>query len=190
MNKEIKFGRDLVKHSLGENIRPTFEKEYRKDTGISSYNQANEILKIAYNQTKINSGDSDTEKVAKVLEYINDLMDFESDMNDVFRAPPEALTVRTGDCDDYCFLAAALFEEAGIDTAIGFYKNDDDSGHTMNLLHLNELEGYSYYSYDSLTSKGLSSGKWIQIEPQRYIDDQNDEEWMEDWELRLAEEID
>ena len=190
MNKEIKFGRDLVKHSLGKNIRPTFEKEYRKDTGISSYNQANEILKIAYNQTKINSGDSDTEKVAKVLEYINDLMDFESDMNDVFRAPPEALTVRTGDCDDYCFLAAALFEEAGIDTAIGFYKNDDDSGHTMNLLHLDELEEYSYYSYDSLTSKGLSSGKWIQIEPQRYIDDQNDEEWMEDWELRLAEEID
>ena len=190
MYKEIKFGRDLVRHSLGENIWATLEKEYRKDTGISSYSQANEILKIAYNQTKISSGDSDTEKVTKILEYINDLMDFESDMNDVFRAPAEVLTVRSGDCDDYCFLAAALFDEAGIKTAIGFYKNEDDNGHTMNLLHLDELEGYNYYSYDSLTSKGLSSGKWIQIEPQRYIDDQNDEEWMEDWELRLAEEID
>ena len=190
MYKEIKFGRDLVKHSLGENIRATLEKEYRKDTGISSYSQANEILKIAYNQTKIMAGDSDTEKVAKILEYVNDLLDFESDMNDVFRAPVEVLTVRTGDCDDYCFLAAALFEEAGIDTAIGFYEDDDEGGHVMLLLHLPELEDYSYYSYDDLTSKGLRSGKWIQIEPQRYIDDQNDEEWMENWELRLAEEID
>jgi len=190
MYKEIKFGRDLIKHSLGENIRATLEKEYRKDTGISSYSQAYELLKIAYNQTKVMTSDSDTEKVAKILEYVNDLLDFESDMNDVFRAPAEVLTVRTGDCDDYCFLAAALFEEAGIETAIGFYENDNDNGHTMNLLHLEELEGYSYYSYDDLTSKGLRSGKWIQIEPQRYINDQNDEEWMENWELRLAEEID
>ena len=190
MNKEIKFGRDLVKHTLGKNIRATIEKEYRKDTGISSYTQAYEILKIAYNQTLITKGDSDTEKVEKILDYVNDLLDFESDLNDVFRAPAEVLTVRTGDCDDYCFLAAALFEEAEIETAIGFYEDSDEGGHVMLLLRLSDLEGYSYYSYDSLTSKGLSSGKWIQIEPQRYIDDQNDKEWMDNWKLRLAEEID
>jgi hypothetical protein len=50
------------------------------------------------------------------------------------------------------------------------------------------LGGYGYYYYSDLTSLGLASGKWIIIEPQMLIQNQDDSSWFSQWIIEVAAE--
>lgn len=135
--------------------------------------------------------------MGKILDFLVDHMTYNNEVENVFRAPVEALSIRSGDCDDYTALAAALFEAVGIDSAIGYFKSTKTPGsaHHMVLVRLDELNvtdpyyDHVYFFYDDLTGRGLRSGRWIKIEPQRWIDYQGDAEWMDEWELYTAVEV-
>ena len=58
----------------------------------------------------------------------------------------------------------------------------------MTLIHLDSLGSYPYYYYSDLTSLGLQSGEWIEIEPQTTIDKQSTE-WVDQWEIFVAAEV-
>ena len=77
----------------------------------------------------------------------------------------------------------------GIDCAIGFFENDS-SAHVMVLVHLEDLGSYECWYNDDLTHYNLQDGKWITIEPQTTIEYQADEEWMQQWNIEMAVEID
>jgi hypothetical protein len=51
------------------------------------------------------------------LDFIYTHISYEEEIDDVFLAPVETLGFKSGDCDDFSILAAAFFEEAGIDAA-------------------------------------------------------------------------
>ncbi len=85
-------------------------------------------------------------------------------------------------------LTSALFEGVGIDSAVAFFKDNKGGYHLMTLVHLESIDT-AYYSFDDLTGKGLSEGRWIIIEPQRRIDYQGDEEWFGQWDLMAAAEV-
>jgi len=57
-------------------------------------------------------------------------------------------------------------------------------------VHLNDINGTGYAYYEDLTSFDLSPGKWIKIEPQGTIDRQGDEDWIRQWNIKMAIEID
>jgi hypothetical protein len=54
---------------------------------------------------------------------------------------------------------------------------------------MNDLGGYGHYSFSDLTDFGLSSGKWIMIEPQKKINEQDDDEWFSQWEIRGVKDV-
>lgn len=111
-------------------------------------------------------------------------------MNNVFLAPVETLSFKSGDCDDFSILAATLFECENIESAIGFFRNDDGDYHAMVLVRLDNLAGYSgFYYYDDLTHRDLSEGRWIKIEPQSPIESQGESTWMAQWVLDVVADI-
>jgi len=76
----------------------------------------------------ISSSDSDVTNIDKVLAFINSDVHYESRLLDHMWFPCETLTFHSGDCTSFSILAAAMFEEAGIKTAIGFYYNQTMGG--------------------------------------------------------------
>ena len=126
----------------------------------------------------------------KILDFVAWYVDYEPEIDDSQRAPVETLSLRSGDCDDFTILVSALFEMAEIECAIGYFENDAEEAHSMVLVHLDELVGYRYWRYEDLTSLGLLEGDWIKIEPQAPLDEQADEEWMSQWIIKMAVEVD
>ncbi len=59
----------------------------------------------------------------------------------------------------------------------------------MVLVHLDELDGYDCWSLSDLTRYGLDEGKWMVIEPQYPIGNQ-DLEWIGEWNLVVATPLD
>lgn len=58
----------------------------------------------------------------------------------------------------------------------------------MVLIHEYFLDGYGCYHYDELTDLGLSPGRWIMIEPQSLIEEQQDPTYFEQWILKASAE--
>lgn len=104
-------------------------------------------------------------------------------------APVETLCFKSGDCDDFSNLGATLFEAVEIDSAIGFFSNNQSEYHAMALVQLDALYGYGSWHYDDLTSYGLGAGNWIIIEAQLPIDSQDDS-WIAQWGLDVAAALD
>ena len=102
----------------------------------------------------------------------------------------ETLSLRSGDCDDFSILTSALFELGEIDCALGFFENNSGEAHLMVLVHLENLGKYGFYKYEDLSMFDLSQGRWIIIEPQATIEYQADEEWIKQWTIQMAVEID
>jgi transglutaminase-like putative cysteine protease len=122
------------------------------------------------------------------LDFIYTHISYEEEIDDVFLTPVETLGFKSGDCDDFSILAAAFFEEAGIDAAVGFFENDEREQYAMVLVHPEELTGYDYLYFSDLTGKGLEPGKWIIIEPQSLIELQSGS-WIQQWNLLVAAPI-
>lgn len=185
---EVDFAANLALHDLWELYWPDYETDYVEAAGENSYETAWNCLTTIYEYLEISSLDTPEEIITKILAFLDEHIHYESEINDVFLAPVETLGFKSGDCDDYTILASALFEIAGIESAIGFFKNEDDDYHAMVLVHLDDLGDYGYWYYDDLTSLGLPEGRWIKIEPQTTISYQNDE-WMHQWNILVAAKV-
>ena len=188
--EECTFAVCLALHDLHRLYWRDIEEQFSEDVGGESYDLAWQVLSKAYDHCEINSRDSDVEKIRKILEFVNWFIDYEHEVDDSKRAPVETLSLRTGDCDDFTILVGALFERAGIESSIARFENEDDEGHYMVLVHLDNLGEYRCWYYEDLQKYDLMKGKWIKIEPQRKIEQQHDEEWMSQWNLKMAVEID
>jgi len=187
---EVNFAANLAMHDLRWIYWPSIEKDYYEDVGEYSYDTARKKIDEILALIEIKAYDTPTDKIRKILDFIYQYIHYETEVNDVFLAPVETLGFRSGDCDDFSILAAALFEAVGIDSAIGFFVNENNEYHAMVLVHLEDLSSYGYWYYDDLTSLGLEEGRWIKIEPQTTIDCQDNEEWMSQWRILVAAPLD
>lgn len=122
------------------------------------------------NTAGVNINDSDYTKINKILNFVNSYVHYENDYillneDDTYLAPPETLTVKSGDCDDFSILVSAALADAGINSAIIFAQSvDGKKTHAMVLAQ--SEEDLPFCSYLDLTQFGLPSGKWFIIEPQ------------------------
>lgn len=186
--KRAEFAANLAKHNLGRFSWPSLEQKYYELAKEHSYDTASRKLDEVYNLIGISPADSSVEKIRKILSFVNAYVHYENDYNDAFLAPVETLAFMSGDCEDYSMLVAALFEKAGIDSAIGIFTNGTDS-HVMVLVHLDTISPYRFWYYSDLRGMGLSTGNWIIIEPQRTIENQYDPGWFKQWEIQAAAEV-
>ena len=137
----------------------------------------------------IDPADTDTDKVEKVLDFVYGLVDYELEIDDSLRAPVETLSLKSGDCDDFSILVAALLEAVDIQTGIGFFESPD-SAHAMVLVQMDDLEGYRCWYYDDLTYYDFEPGRWLIIEPQLPIGYQDIDDTMEEYDIYMAVELD
>ncbi len=186
-DEECFFAAQLALHDLHQLSWPTVDDVYESETGEVSYLQAWEILNEVYARCDITNFDSDTIKIKKILEFININVEYQPEMRDINRAPVETLSLKSGDCDDYSILAAALFKMADIDSAIAYFEKEG-AHHAMVLVKLDELDNYRYYLYADLTYYNLDSGTWILIEPQKDISNQGDDT-MANWSIYAAAQV-
>ncbi|MEM2276762.1 MAG: transglutaminase domain-containing protein, partial [Thermoproteota archaeon] len=167
---------------------PTLEERFYELSGEYSYVVAMRKMSEVFKLTGVGDTDTYVERVEKILNFINKNIHYENDYKNKFLAPLETLAFRSGDCDDYAVLAAAFFEKAGINSAIGIFTNGTVE-HAMVLIRLDNLSPYGFHYYQDLTSIGLSPGRWILIEPQATIDRQYDPDWFNQWRLQAAAEV-
>ena len=187
--ESCKFASSLALHDLHRLYWIEAEENYGTDVGEKSYAQAWEVMAKAIVFCESASGDSDTDKIEKVLRFVNSIVDYELEIDDSLRAPVETLSLKSGDCDDFSILVAALLEALDVQTGIGFFENGD-SAHAMVLVQLDSLDGYRYWKYDDLTYYDFEPGTWLMIEPQFTIDLQGDDEWFSQWSMYMAVEVD
>jgi len=186
------FAANIAEHGLGITYWPDYEDEfYQKSeraygSKIHSYKKALDQLNAVKNLIDITEFDENTLKIDKILDFINDNVHYEPDMDDNFLAPMETLSLKSGDCEDYSILAGALFELVNIESAIAIGEKSG-TPHAFVLVKLDNLGTHGCWHFDDLTSYGLSSGQWIIIEPQARIEQQGDV--GEDITLNVATEI-
>jgi len=173
------FAANIAEHGLGITYWPDYEDEfYQKSeraygSKIHSYKKALDQLNAVKNLIDITEFDENTLKIDKILDFINDNVHYEPDMDDNFLAPMETLSLKSGDCEDFSILAGALFELVDIESAIAIGGNSGKP-HAFVLVKLDDLGTHGYWHFDDLTGYGLSSGQWIIIEPQARIEQQED----------------
>jgi len=185
--KELDFAVKLISHDLGNEVWKKLEDEYYRKIGNHSYIQANQILSKAVDLCEINDSDLEYEKLDKVLQFISKNISYEYELNDISRAPVETLHLRSGDCEDYSSLTVAICRAVGINAALGSFKNEENEGHVMIVLYLDNLgPGREYTYYNELHELGLKKGKWIIIEPQAPLDYQPDSEWFSQWNIQAV----
>lgn len=183
------FAVNLALHDLKRFSWPLIEDEYYEKIGVHSYDAAWDTLQKALNNTSIKEDDLMVEEIEKILAFLNDYLEYEIEFDNIFRAPVETLSMRQGDCEDYTILASAFFEAVGLDSAIGFFKNSEGEYHAMALIHIEDLGEHGFWYFDDLTHLGLRDGRWIIIEPQYTIEHQEYDEWMRQWSLNVAVEV-
>jgi hypothetical protein len=188
--KELDFAAKMISHDLGNEIWPILSEEYYDKIGNYSYIQAKNILDKAVSLCEINDSDERCEKLDKILRFISKNISYEHEINDISRAPVETLNLASGDCEDYSILAVALCEAAGLDAALASFTDQENQGHVMILVYMDDLgPGRWFTYYKDLHELGLKKGKWIIIEPQAPIDYQPDAEWLSQWDIQWAKEI-
>jgi len=181
----VDFCAELADHDIGKKYWPLLEKEYINYYGTYSYNDAAVVMHNFINLTGIQLSKNSTLNILQILNIVNHYVKYRPDINDRYNSPWETLAFSSGDCDDFSTLVSALFKIAGIDSAIGFFKNSTGAYHAMVLVHLDNLGGYDCFSSADLTNKGLASGRWITIEPQWPIYWQNKTS-INEWNLVVA----
>lgn len=185
----VDFAANLAMHDLRRIYWPTIEEDYVEDVGEYSYDTAREKIDEIMELVGVSYYDTPIDRIRKTLEFIYRYIHYESEVNDIFSAPVETLGYKSGDCDDFSVLAATLLEDLGIDSAIGFFRNDQNQYHAMAMVYLENLGDYGYWCFSDLTGKGLTEGSWIIIKPQLTIECQ-DSDWIQQWDLLVAAPLD
>ena len=181
-SKKASFAAKLAGHGIGKNYWSNLDNNFYENSyesygkHIHSYTEAKNELSKVYKLIGISSGDSQVTKIDKILKFVNSNIHGEADNQESFHAPMETITLKSGDCDDYSILVGALFEMAGIKTAIALNNPDKNggTGHVFLVVQVSNTEGKLDYGYKDLTDKGLSSGWWYIIEPQLKLEDQHE----------------
>ena len=181
----------LASHDLGVNCWPKLETSFHSQIGEYSYKLAWTLIHETLKFADVNGSQPQMIRVKKILESIKNTIRYEYDLGDVYLAPAETLTFKSGDCDDYATLAAALLKAAGIESAIAVFQNNGDPNqkHFMTLIHIEKISGYGYKYFNDLTNLGLKPGRWIVLEPQHTLEMQNDSDWFKKWKILAATEI-
>jgi len=137
----ITFAADLASHDIGNLWWPALDNgcAYYNYVGEYSYQTSSRIM----DQANISYSDSDAMKIDKILAFINSIVHYEYRMIDHMWFPCETLNFRSGDCTSFSILAAAMFERAGIKSAIAFFTNS-----SMVLVHIDNLCSHKYWYYD------------------------------------------
>jgi hypothetical protein len=188
-NYKVEFAANLAIHDLQVPSWTAIEKEYFARMGEHSYEAAWEKLQVSLSATGIEYEDTPVRKIEKILRFLYHHITYEDEVDDIYRAPVETLSLGSGDSDDYSILAAALLEAAGIESAIGSFKNDEGKTHFMVLVHIEDLGSYDFLYSDDFAHLGLRPDRWIIIEPQTTIEYQGDEKWMSQWRIEATAEI-
>lgn len=185
----VKFATKLAAHDIGLIYWPEYEKAYYQKTNSYSYIDARRKIDMLIYYLDIDKRyKTDIEKLRKILTFINGFVRFEHDFNEILRAPLETLSLKSGDCDDFSILVAALLKHIGINSAVAFVKSKDGSeGHAMVLFQSSEW--LPFYYYDDLTQLGLDRGRWYFIEPQKRFDEQNERAWFNKWVITSAASV-
>jgi transglutaminase-like putative cysteine protease len=182
------FYAELSEHDQGKIFWTDLDNEYYAHTSAHRYTQAElTLLSILY-LSGADNATNNVDRMACILSYVDSKIHYQYDLVDRPFAPTETLSSGTGDCEDYSILVSALFELAGIPTAIATFTNSANEGHAMVLVHMSNLGNYNSYYYSDLTGYGLQTGKWILIEPQRAISQQHDPSWFLQWNIDAASE--
>jgi len=196
--RNLNLGANLAKHDIGIINWSSFgcvnwnftETRYFEYTGTHSYDDARAILQFFINVSGVQSNDSVTEIVEKILWKVHEYITYSQDITYRCISPWETLSFGSGDCDNFSILVAALFELAGIDSAIAsYYQQDSDYGHATVLIHSDDVSLNGIPSYSNLTVLGLSEGKWIIIDPQSTIEEQHDSTFFSKWHIRAATDV-
>jgi len=169
---KIKFAVKLALHDLNLSTWSEIENDYYEVTKRHSYEVALKKLKIALSHIMLEDGDPFYVKVDKILMFINEQVKKVDEISDIFRAPTETLSIGSGDNEDFSILAAALFEAAGMEAAIGVYSNELGLAQYVILIHIQHLDDSNLYFYDDLTHLGLRMGKWVLLEPDKTYESQ------------------
>jgi len=186
--ERVDFYASLARHGLGLNYPTDRNDRYYDLAGEFSHVTARNALDNVIELIGIEDSDSTVEKIEKILAFINTYIHYERDFDNAMLAPMETLGYRSGDCEDFSILAAALFETVGIDTAIASF-DGESSAHAMILLHnIDSIAPYNGYYYSDITSLGLQSGEWLIIEPQQTIENQHTD-WILEWTIKVAAEV-
>jgi hypothetical protein len=189
-SKSVEYAASVCAHDLGRRYWPTIENDYYENKGTHLSHDAHDKIIDLTDVIDVSKYDNDVKKVEKILEFTSSYIEYQYDLNEEYLFPTETLTFRSGDCDDFSILAATLLEEVEIESAIGFFTNQsEDNDHCMILIHLSDLGDYGYYYYDDLTSHGLSTGRWIILEPQVTIENQDAEDLVGRWGMIAVAEI-
>ena len=146
----ITFAADLASHDIGNLWWPALDNgcAYYNYVGEYSYQTSSRIMDQAMILANISYSDSDAMKIDKILAFINSIVHYEYRMIDHMWFPCETLNFRSGDCTSFSILAAAMFERAGIKSAIAFFTNSSMGAHTMVLVHIDNLCSHKYWYYD------------------------------------------
>ncbi len=176
-------------HDLGRKSWAGLEQDYYSVVGEYSKKTASDKINEVVDLISVSNSDSSMVKIRKILDFIVQYISYEYDLSDIFFAPVETLGFRSGDCDDFTILGVTLFEAVGVDSAVGFFRNDNEEAHEMVLIHLSSLSGYGYWYYDDLTDIGLAAGEWILLEPQVLLGEQ-DTDWIAQWYIVVAGALD
>ncbi|OPY31780.1 MAG: hypothetical protein A4E32_01382 [Methanomassiliicoccales archaeon PtaU1.Bin124] len=187
--KDVEFCAELAKHDAGKIYWPEWDRPYYEFTNTHAYNDAYNKMFQILTIIGIKPSNSPAIIIEKTLIFINQKISYCPDIINKYFSPIETLSCGTGDCDDYSILFACILEICGIDTAVSFYTNSYNKGHALVLVHLNDIGDHGVYHYDDLTSLGLSAGRWLMIDPQFLINEQNDSSWMEQWKIKVAAEV-
>ena len=185
---QVSFAVNLAQHDLGRIYWTAYESDYQILTGEDSYETAYNKLSTIASYIDVDLNDRPKEKIKKILGFLVENIHYEYDMNDIFLAPVETLSFKSGDCDDYSILASALFEYFNVESAIGFFENDYNEYHAMVLVNLEDLGSYGCWYFDDLTHFGLDEGRWINIEPQTLIQNQGLDD-IDQWSLLVAKQL-
>ncbi|MEM3615648.1 MAG: transglutaminase domain-containing protein, partial [Candidatus Methanomethylicia archaeon] len=131
----LQFMVNLALHDLGYNVWPSLEGTFYTQTGKYSYEVAYKIINVALNFAEASKSKTPVENIKNILSFIHQYIHYEYDLGDTNSAPVETLAYKSGDCDDFGVLAAALFKSVGINVAIARFKNKDvtasKQGHIM-----------------------------------------------------------
>jgi len=182
----------MAAHDAGNLYWPSFETEYNETIGETSSDTAYYILSDFLTRCSVLRSFNIETKIDKILKFANSVIDYETRLLDHMWFPAETLTFGSGDCTSFSILIASLFEMVDIKSAIGFFLNDQGDAHAMVMINCEELPNYKTWGFDDLTSYGLSSGRWIIIEPQ-YISlaeqEKYQDDWIPQWNLEVVSEV-